>query len=182
MNDLSLHILDITQNSIRAGATEIEIEVTEDNSADKLTIEISDNGQGIDQELLEKVTDPFFSTRTTRKIGLGLPLLKQNAVQCEGSLNIISEKGKGTKVTAVFKKSHIDRPPMGNMAATIKTLFCSGLSYHLVYKHRVDIREYVLDSREIIEILDGLNVNTPKIANFIKEMTDENLKSIGASY
>ncbi|MBN2613729.1 MAG: ATP-binding protein [Bacteroidales bacterium] len=181
MNDLSLHILDITQNSIRAGASEIYITVNEDSATDKLTIEIRDNGKGIDKELVEKVTDPFFSTRSTRKIGMGLPLLKQNAEQCEGSLNIVSEKGTGTMVTAIFKKSHIDCPPMGNMAATIKSLLCSGHSYHLVYKHEIDGREFVFDSREISEILEGLNVNTPKIINFIKEMIDENLKNIGAS-
>jgi len=112
MQDLSLHILDIIENSINAGAKRVEIMINEDLEKDILSIEIKDNGEGIDRETLEKVLDPFYTTRTTRRVGLGLSLLSQSAKEAEGDISIKSEKGVGTAVHAYFKHSHIDRRPL----------------------------------------------------------------------
>ena len=115
MRELSLHILDIAQNSIKAEAECLRIAVIEDLINDKLTIKIKDDGTGMDADTVKKVVDPFYTTRTTRKVGLGIPLFKLSAEQCGGYFEIKSQLGIGTEITAVFKHSHIDRVPLGNM-------------------------------------------------------------------
>ena len=149
MEDLSLHILDIVENSIGAKASRIEIKVVEDIRKDLLTIEIKDNGQGIDEKTVEKVLDPFFTTRTTRKVGLGLPLLSQAARESGGDLQIESKVGRGTRVKATFGYSHIDRKPLGNMEATLTTLIAGNPNIDFIYKHKKDGLEYRLDTKEI---------------------------------
>ena len=116
MNDLSMHILDIVQNSISAGATRVSLTVDENPAADLLTIVIGDNGRGMTPEQVSRLSDPFFTSRTTRKVGMGIPLLKQSAEQSGGEIRITSEPGRGTEVTAVFGYSDIDRPPLGDVA------------------------------------------------------------------
>ena len=149
MEDLSLHILDIVENSIRAKASMVEIKVIEDIRKDLLTIEIKDNGQGIDEETIKKVIDPFFTTRTTRKVGLGLPLLSQAARESGGDVEIASKVGKGTKITATFGYSHIDRKPLGNMEITLITLIAGNPEVDFIYEHKSDELECHLDSKEI---------------------------------
>ncbi len=149
MEDLSLHILDIVENSIRAKASRIEIKVVEDIRKDLLTIEIKDNGQGIDEETIKKVLDPFFTTRTTRKVGLGLPLLSQAARESGGDVEIESKVGRGTRVKATFGYSHIDRKPLGNMEATLTTLIAGNPETDFIYEHKKDELEYRLDTTEI---------------------------------
>ncbi len=149
MEDLSLHILDIVENSIGAKASMIKIRVVEDRSQDLLTIEIKDNGQGIDEETVKKVLDPFFTTRTTRKVGLGLPLLRQAARESGGDVEIESKVGRGTRVKATFGYSHIDRKPLGNMKATLTTLIVGNPEVDFIYEHKEDELEYRLDTREI---------------------------------
>jgi signal transduction histidine kinase len=122
MEELSLHVLDIAENSIAAGAKRVEIRIDEDPAADWLTIEISDDGAGMTKEQLQRATDPFFTTRTTRRVGLGLPLLEQAARAAGGAFQIDSASGKGTKVTARFRHSHLDRQPMGDLRSTLMTL------------------------------------------------------------
>jgi signal transduction histidine kinase len=149
VEDLSLHILDIVENSIRAKASRIEIKVVEDIRKDLLTIEIKDNGQGIDEETIKKVLDPFFTTRTTRKVGLGLPLLSQAARESGGDIEIESKVGRGTRVKATFGYSHIDRKPLGNMEATLTTLIAGNPETDFIYEHKKDELEYRLDTKEI---------------------------------
>ncbi len=149
MEDLSLHILDIVENSIRAKASRIEIKVIEDIRKDLLTIEIKDNGQGIDEETVKKVLDPFFTTRTTRRVGLGLPLLSQAARESGGDVEIESKVSRGTRVKATFGYSHIDRKPLGNMGATLTTLIAGNPEVDFIYEHKNDELEYRLDTKEI---------------------------------
>ena len=149
MQDLSLHILDIVENSIRAKASRIEIKVVEDTRKDLLTIEIRDNGQGIDEETIKKVLDPFFTTRTTRRVGLGLPLLSQAARESGGDVEIESKVGRGTRVKATFGYSHIDRKPLGNIEATLTTLIAGNPEIDFIYEHKRDELEYRLDTKEV---------------------------------
>lgn len=149
MEDLSLHILDIVENSIKAKASRIEIKVVEDIGKDLLTIEIKDNGQGIDEGTIKKVFDPFFTTRTTRRVGLGLPLLSQAARESGGDIEIESKVGRGTRVKATFGYSHIDRKPLGNMEATLTTLIAGNPEVDFIYEHKKDELEYRLDTKEI---------------------------------
>ncbi len=146
---MSLHILDIVENSIRAKASKIKIRVVEDRAQDLLTIEIKDNGQGIDEGTVKKVLDPFFTTRTTRKVGLGLPLLSQAARESGGDVQIESEVGRGTRVKATFGYSHIDRKPLGNMETTLTTLIAGNPETDFIYEHKKDELEYRLDTKEI---------------------------------
>jgi len=146
---LSLHILDIVENSIRAKASRIEIKVIEDMKKDLLTIEIRDNGQGIEEETVQKILDPFFTTKPTRKVGLGLPLLSQAARESGGDIEIESKVGRGTRVKATFGYSHIDRKPLGSMETTLTTLIAGNPEVDFVYEHKRDELEYRLDTREI---------------------------------
>lgn len=149
MEDLSLHILDIAENSIRAEASKIEIRVIEDIERDLLTIEIEDNGQGMDEETVKKVLDPFFTTKTTRKVGLGLPLLSQAARESGGDIEIESKVGKGTRVKATFRYSHIDCKPLGNMEATLRTLIVGNPEVDFIYEHKKGEQEYRVDTRKL---------------------------------
>jgi anti-sigma regulatory factor (Ser/Thr protein kinase) len=170
MRDISLHILDIAENSVKAGAKNIEIIIEEDTKKDLLNIEINDDGTGMKPEIAENVTDPFVTTRTTRKVGLGLPLLKNSAEQAEGSLKVDSVLGKGTKIKAVFKLSHIDRKPMGNMADTILALVMFSNEVNIKYTHRQDGKEFTFDT----ENFDDNGNSTNKILS-IKKYLQENI-------
>ena len=149
MEDLSLHILDIAENSIRAKASIVEITVIEDIKKDLLVIEIKDNGKGMDKATIRKVLDPFFTTKGTGRVGLGLSFLQQAARETGGDLKVKSEPGKGTRVKASFKLSHIDLKPMGNIEATLMTLIIGNPGVDFVYKYETDKLEQYLDTREI---------------------------------
>jgi len=148
MEDLSLHILDIAENSIAASAKTIEIKVDEDWAEDLLTIEIIDNGSGMDEQTREKATDPFFTTRTTRRVGLGLSLLAQAAKDAGGEMQLRSTPAEGTVVKATFRLSHPDCKPMGNIAATINTLTAGHPDINIVYEYKNDDLAYRFDTRE----------------------------------
>lgn len=178
MKDLSMHILDIIQNSVRAEASEVELEIIEEKEKNLYTIIINDNGFGMDKETLEKVIDPFFTTRTTRKVGLGLPLLKQNAERTGGYMELESEKGKGTKLKAVFEHDNWDRPSLGDIVGTVVLLVGANPNMHFVYRHKTDTGEYVFDTKEVVEVLDGVPINEPEVLSYLKEMINENLKDI----
>ena len=178
MNDLSLHILDIVQNSISAGATLITIEVDENVTDDLLVITVGDNGRGMDKEMLKKVTDPFVTTRTTRKVGLGLPLFKQSAVQSGGDLHIESEVGKGTILKATFRYFNIDRPPLGNIANAVMILVSSNPCLDFLFTYRYNNNIYSFDTKEIKAVLDDVKINNPKIIKYLTEMIDENISNI----
>lgn len=181
MTSLSLNILDIVQNSIRAGARLITIDITESIKKDSLEIMIEDNGYGIPEEILEKVTDPFVTTRTTRKIGLGLPLLKQHANMAGGDVEIKSVKDKGTKVTASFKLSHLDRQPMGDIAGVVTILIAANPKIDFLYRHTTDKGKYEFSTSETKEVLEVNSFNNNELLENIKEMIKFNLDEIGVS-
>jgi len=176
MNNLSMHIMDILQNSTRAGAKDITLEVIEDKVKDQLILRFIDNGCGMDKETAERVINPFFTTRTTRKVGLGLPLLKQNTERTGGSLTIDSEKGKGTTVTAIFGLTNIDTPPMGDLAGTVVLTASAYPDIHFIFHYQRDEIDYVFDTDEVNEALDGVSIQDPEIISYLKEMIEENIK------
>ena len=181
MKDLALHILDILQNSVTAGASLVQISIEEKPSADKYIVRISDNGKGMSEEMLQQVTDPFFTTRNTRKVGLGLPLLKQNAELTGGSLQIISKLGEGTEVTATFIYSHIDRLPTGDIPGILALTTSSYTEIDFIYKHQTPEGIFVFDTTEIKETLEGVPISNPQVIAFMKDFIRDNLAAIKAS-
>ncbi|MFO7862885.1 MAG: ATP-binding protein [Salinivirgaceae bacterium] len=178
MKEIAQHILDIANNSVRAKATLIEISINEDLDNDNYVVTISDNGEGIPEDKLEAVCDPFVTSRTTRKVGLGIPLLKLNAERTNGSFHIESELGKGTTIKAVFKHKNVDRPVIGDIAGVVTMLAATDQKIDVVYIHAKQSNEYIFDTREIKNELDNVSISNPQIMRFIKEMIEENLESI----
>jgi hypothetical protein len=181
MKELALNILDIVQNSIRAKADVISISVRESVVNDVYEIDIKDNGTGIPEETVKKVTDPFVTTRRTRKTGLGLPLLKYHAELTGGSLEIKSKPGEGTEIMARFSNSHIDRQPMGDISGVITILLASENDIDFIYHHRTDSGEYSFSSYETRNILETGNFQEAELLRDIRSIIDENLREIKAS-
>jgi hypothetical protein len=179
MKDLSLHILDIVHNSISAKATFIQIEINENRDENLYQLMITDNGKGISPEILPTVTDPFVTSRKTRKVGMGLSLLKQNAERAGGNLEVKSVVGEGTAVTCHFQHNHLDRPAIGDISGTIVQLLASFPAIHFQYDHQTPGKEYIFDSDEIYSALGEVTANEPSIRKFLIEMIDENLDGIG---
>ena len=178
MQTLSDHILDIPQNSIRAQASRVEIDLQENATEDSLVITIKDNGCGMDEATVAKVTDPFFTSRTVRKVGLGIPLFKQNAEATGGNLKIESKTGEGTIIEAKFGLSHWDRPPMGDIAGSIVILVSANPEIDFIYRHSTEKGEYTFDTNEVKEILEGVPLNDPEIVMALRQMIRENIKEI----
>lgn len=176
MKDLSLHILDVAKNSVKAGASLIEIHLLE--ATDTLQITITDNGCGMSPELLERVLDPFTTTRTTRKVGLGLPLYRMAAEQTGGSLDIASTPGQGTTVSVLFYTSHIDAPPLGDLPATIQTLVQGTPEIDFDYRHEKNGLVSSLDTREMRQQLDGVPLDEPDVLQWIYESLLESEKEL----
>ncbi len=174
MRELSLNILDIAQNSISAGAPLITIEVSENTTDHTLLIGIYDNGKGMSENQVKSVIDPFFTTRTTRKVGMGIPLFKMAAEQTGGSLEIKSELGVGTEVKAYFKTDSVDFTPLGDVASTVQMLITMNTDRDFVYKHTVDGKEFVCDTREIKAILGDVPLDSYEISQWILEFIKEN--------
>ena len=174
MRELSLNILDIAQNSISAGASLITIEVSENTIDNTLLIGIYDNGKGMSEEQVKSVIDPFFTTRTTRKVGMGIPLFKMAAEQTGGSFEIKSELGVGTEVRAYFKTNSVDFTPLGDVASTIQMLITMNTDRNFVYKHLVNEKEFVCDTREIKEILGDVPLDTYEVSQWLKDFITEN--------
>ncbi len=175
MRELSLHILDLVQNAVEADATEVKLEIVESFSADTLTIRVRDNGRGMEEKERDKVVDPFHTSRTTRRIGLGLPLIQMSTQRCDGHLKIESQRGKGTLVEAVYRHSHWDRPPLGNMADTLQTILVGNPTLDFHYLHRVAERSFRIAASEIKEILGGVPLTQPEILQWLQEYLKENL-------
>lgn len=174
MRELSLNILDVAQNSITAGASLITIEVTE-NTVDKtMLIGIYDNGKGMSEEQVKSVIDPFYTTRTTRKVGMGIPLFKMAAEQTGGGLEIESETGVGTSVRATFKTDSVDFTPLGDIASTVQMLITMNTDRDFVYKHTVNEKEFIADTREIKEILGDVPLDTYEVSQWLLEFIKEN--------
>jgi len=172
MRELSLHILDAMENSLEAGATLIEVTIEEDLAADWLTITIRDNGRGMGEEQLIRVSDPFFTTRSTRHVGLGVPLFKAAAERCNGSLTITSQLGKGTTLQATFQHSHIDRAPLGDITGTLLAIILSGVC-DVHYVHRVDRREFTFHTADIRAELGEIPLTHPAVRRWLEEFITE---------
>jgi hypothetical protein len=180
MKELSLHILDIAQNSISAGATLVTIEIKESVKNDSLEISVKDNGCGMSEEFAKNVTDPFTTTRTTRKVGMGIPLFKLAAVQAGGDLSLETKQGVGTKITAAMQHGHIDRSPIGDMAETMVNLVSMNDSIDFVYLHSTDDGEAVLDTRQIREIMQDVPLSNMSVLAWIRDYVNENFSEINA--
>lgn len=175
MKELSLHILDIAQNSISAEADVLRIAIIEDLAADRLTIKIKDDGVGMDEETVTRVTDPFYTTRTTRKVGLGIPLFKAGAEACDGHFAIHSEPGVGTEIEATFRHSHIDRVPLGNMTDTLIAIITADLEMDLIYTHCVGREKFTLNTREIKKILGDVPLDQHDVISWLRSYISEGL-------
>lgn len=182
MTEISLNVLDIAQNSIKAKATLIEISVLIDTKADRMTIIIKDNGCGMSEEQVGKVIDPFFTTRTTRKVGLGVSFFKMAAEMTGGSFSITSRQGEGTTDIAEFVISSIDRMPLGDISGTIETLIVYNTDIDFLYKYKVDDEEFELSTAEMREMLDGIPLDTPEVKAYIREYLSENTKTANKDF
>ncbi|MEE4286141.1 MAG: ATP-binding protein [Mariniphaga sp.] len=181
MKTISDHVLDIVQNSVRAKATLIEIIVEEDKKSNLYNLAINDNGCGMSREVLEKAANPFFTSRNTRKVGLGLSLLKQNAEAANGSFKINSEPGHGTEVEVAFQLNHLDRPPMGDIWNTWFLNLLSHPEIRWIYRHRTPEGFFEMDSAELLKMLEGVSLQQKEIKQAIIEMIKNNLNNIKAS-
>lgn len=178
MRELALHILDIAENSLSAGADFIEIKIEEDLSEDIMKIFIQDNGRGMSPETVARITDPFVTSRKTRQVGLGIPFFKAAAEACEGTFGIASEPNRGTTVTATFKHSHIDRMPLGDMAGTMLSLIIGTPDVHWTYQHQVNQESFAFDNQPIKEILGEVPLSDPAVMKYIREMLEEGIQDV----
>lgn len=178
MKELSMHILDIVQNSIRANATVIEIEIIENTIDDIFSFSVKDNGSGMTKEFINKILDPFTTSRTTRKVGLGLPMLSQTCMQCNGNLTLESTLHVGTNVVATMQYSNIDRPPLGDIINTMHILIIMNEEINIVYKHKYNDKEYTLNSKELRDLLEGVSFKEISVMTWIKESIEEGLTEI----
>ncbi|MCI9195441.1 MAG: ATP-binding protein [Angelakisella sp.] len=174
MQELSLNVLDVAENSVRADASLVEITVEEDTAAGWLTIVIRDNGRGMTPEQVQTVIDPFYTTRTTRKVGLGVPFFRMAAQLSGGDLTIQSRVGEGTAVTATFGLTSIDRMPLGDINGTIATLVQCNPGIDWLYTRRKDGREMVMDTRQFREILEDTPLDSPEVLGFLRDYLAEN--------
>lgn len=169
MEDLSLHILDIVENAVAADADRVKIIITEDSIKDRLTVEIIDNGKGMDEETARKALDPFFTTRSVRRVGLGLSLLSEAAKAANGKLSIKSKPGEGTRVKADFQLTHIDRQPLGDIGQTILTLIAANPDIQLTFMHTRNGQEFCLDTKKLKARLKGASLNSPQGIKLIRQ-------------
>lgn len=181
MKTISDHVMDIVQNSVRANATMIEVIFDEDKKNDFYVLKIRDNGDGMSREVLRQASDPFFTSRSTRSVGLGLSLLKQNAEASNGYMKLDSEPGKGTEVIAVFQFSHLDRPPLGDIWDVWYLLLVGNPRIRMVYRHHTATGTFISDSEELVNLLGGVSLQKKEIKNAVIEWIKNNLADIGVS-
>ena len=182
LEDLSQHVLDIAENSVAAAATDVLVEIAEDAAGNRVSIIIEDNGKGMSHEFLIRVTDPFTTTRTTRRVGMGLPFLKQSAELCGGEFILRSKQGYGTHTEAVFAYDSIDRPPMGDVPATMMALFMGHPEINWKYIHRVSGEEFSLSTEELIEVLEDRELlRTTEVGLWIRDQIRESLDGMRGS-
>lgn len=173
MRELSMHVLDLIQNSLEASATKITLLVTEDSRTDRLEISLADNGSGMSDELARQALNPFYTSRHTRRVGLGLPLLAAAAERCDGGLAIESRPGEGTTVRVSFALGHIDRAPLGDMAGTLLGALLHVPPVRIVYRHVVNGREFEFDSKELSEELGDVPFSHPAVIRWLREFLAE---------
>lgn len=184
MREISLHLLDIAENSVAAGARNITLSVVEDLQNDRLTASIVDDGKGMDEKTVQSVVDPFVTSRTTRKVGLGIPLFKEAAEACNGRLTIQSEVGKGTRLDVSFQRSHIDRMPLGDLASTILTLLIANPQIHWVFSYKMhpsgsqsDV-EFLFDDQPVKDTLEGIPLCDPGVLGFLTSILEEGVDEV----
>ena len=174
MKEISLHIMDIAQNSIVAEATQIKVIMRLSKSDNSLVLIIEDNGRGMDEEMVKGVLSPFVTTRTTRRVGLGIPLLSAGAQATGGSFNIESELGKGTSVEAKYVLNHLDRPPIGDFSGTMHTLIICNPDIDFYIEFDDDENQNILDTTEMRVVLGPeIALDSPDVSLWIKENLEE---------
>ncbi|MCF8380619.1 MAG: ATP-binding protein [Bacteroidales bacterium] len=178
MKEIAYHILDILQNSLRAEAGDIKLTIEESQRSNSIRICIEDDGKGMEKEMLLKVFDPYTTSRTSRKIGMGLSLLKYQAELSGGGVNVESEKGKGTSVNVWFQKDHIDRQPLGDIAGVVRIMLASGNNCNFFYKHKTDTAEFEISTDEIKASLGIEVISDNQLLEQLRELIYENLISI----
>lgn len=178
MRELALHLLDIAENSATADAKTIRIEIVEDLTHDRLSMCVEDDGKGMSEEMVKSVTDPFVTSRTTRKVGLGIPLLKEAAELCDGSLTITSKPGLGTKVYVDFQRSHIDRMPLGDLSTTFLNLMIAHPAIHFIFRYIVGNEEFFLDDETIKSELQDVSLTEPVVLNFLRNFFESGVSNI----
>jgi hypothetical protein len=178
MREIALHLLDIAENSVAAEAHTITLAVCEDLHHDRLTASVTDDGKGMDAEMAAKVIDPFITSRTTRKVGLGIPLFKAAAEACNGGFSLHSELGKGTRIEVDFQHSHIDRMPLGDLASTLLTLVVAYPDIRWIFHYTavpgegVQPAEFTLDTQDILAELGDIPLTEPEVLTFLREMIE----------
>ena len=178
MRELSLNVLDITENSVSAGASLIEIDILENTEDKTLSVTIRDNGRGMDGETLRNVRDPFYTTRTTRKVGMGIPLFKMAAEMTGGQLEIESQVGVGTTISAQFRTDSIDFTPLGDIDATILTLITMHEDIDFIYRFKIDENEFVLKTSELKAILGEVSFNDIDVRMWLRDYISEQTQII----
>jgi len=178
LQDIAMYLLDIVNNSIRAEAKNIQISFTSFDSKNECNLKIVDDGCGMSEAQLEKVCNPFFTTRTTRKVGLGMSFLHQLATQCNGELSIDSKIGEGTSINLRYQRNHLDAPPLGDVAESLITLIQAkeSINYQFVFEN--DFGQFALNTEEVKQMLEDVNIIEPSILLWLKEYIDEGLLQI----
>ncbi len=178
MRELALHLLDIAENSVAAQARNITLTVVEDLAGDRLHMSVEDDGKGMDAEMVAMVVDPFVTSRTTRKVGLGIPLLKEAAEACDGFLTIASTPGQGTRLDVEFQHSHIDRMPLGDVGGTMLSLVVAYPSIHWKLDYKVNQQEFEFDDQPVKEALDGVPLTEPAVLAYLRQTLDGGIAEI----
>ena len=186
MREIALHLLDIAENSVAADAKNITLTVCEDLQGDRLTASVIDDGKGMSAEMASSVVDPFVTSRTTRKVGLGIPLFKDAAESCNGNLVIHSEIGKGTRINVEFQHSHIDRMPLGDLSTTMLTLFVAYPQIHWLFNYKMipingmQEEKFVFDTQPVMAELGGMPLTEPVVLAFIREYIESGVARVRA--
>ncbi|MBU1050465.1 ATP-binding protein [Candidatus Bipolaricaulota bacterium] len=163
-----MHLLDLVQNALSAGSSRIDVRVICDQAADRLTIRVADNGTGMDERTLETVQRGYYSSKSEQSVGLGIPLLRETALHCDGRFAIESKMGEGTTVTAEFRKSHIDLPPFGDLVATFLNIIVTADARYVTITYQCDGNELELDTAALSELLGELSFQHPEVIRFLK--------------
>ena len=183
MREIALHLLDIAENSVAAESKNVSVHVQEDLFHDRLSASVIDDGHGMDAETVQQVQDPFYTTRTTRNVGLGIPLLKLAAEMAEGSFSLQSEPGQGTWVEAEFRHSHLDRMPLGDLSSTFLTLLISHPQIDWTFLYRVtdknnQSRDFMLESAELKSELGDISLTEPEVLAFVRVLFEEGIEEV----
>ncbi len=182
LRELSLHILDIAENSVQAKANKIKVSVEEDSVSDRLRIVIKDNGKGMNPQSVAQVTNPFFTSRTTRKVGLGIPFLKEAAESCNGYLKIESAEGIGTTMEVEFQRSHIDRMPLGDLESTFLNLLVGYPDVHWIFRYKIEKKEFILDDGLIKKELVDIPLSDPTVLSYLRNLISDRMNEIRIAY